>query len=74
MNESYHECERNEHHSSCSKVPKNYSETTWALASIYYLNNARDTNYFTKKFTNCWCGQWLLVNEKVILIMGLDEN
>ena len=37
MNESYHECERNEHHSSCSKVPKNYSETTWALASIYYF-------------------------------------
>ena len=37
-------------------------------------NNVRDINYFTKKFTNCWCGQWLLVNEKVILIMSLDEN
>ena len=37
-------------------------------------NNTRNTNYFTKKFTNCWCSEWLLVNEKVILIMGLDEN
>ena len=36
--------------------------------------NARDTNYFTKIFTNCWCSEWLLVNEKVILIIGLDEN
>ena len=25
-------------------------------------------------FTNCWCGEWLLVNEKVILMMGLNEN
>ena len=37
-------------------------------------NNVRDTNYFTKKFTNCWCGEWLLVNEKVILTVDLDEN
>ena len=37
-------------------------------------NNVRDTNYFTKKFTNCWCGEWLLVNEKVILMVGLDKN
>ena len=27
-----------------------------------------------KKFTNCWCGKWLLVNEKVILMVGLNEN
>ena len=27
-----------------------------------------------KKITNDWCSEWLLVNEKVILIMGLDEN
>ena len=27
-----------------------------------------------KKFTNCWCGEWLLVNEKVILMVGLNEN
>ena len=37
-------------------------------------NNASDTNYFIKKFTNCWCDKWLLVNEKVILMVGLDEN
>ena len=37
-------------------------------------NNAKDTNYFTKYFTNCWCDEWLLVNEKVILIVDLDEN
>ena len=28
-------------------------------------NNARNTNYFSKCFTNCWCGEWLLVNEKM---------
>ena len=33
-------------------------------------NNARDTN----SFTNYWIGKWLLVNEKVILMMSLDEN
>ena len=25
-------------------------------------------------FINCWYGEWLLVNEKVLLIMGLNEN
>ena len=25
-------------------------------------------------FTNYWCDKWLFVNEKVILIIGLDEN
>ena len=38
------------------------------------MNNARGTNYFTKCFTNCWCGEWLLVNEKMILIVSLDKN
>ena len=47
--------------------------------SIFYIfvnmNNTRDTNYFTKKkITSCWCGDWLLVNEKVILMVGLKEN
>ena len=28
------------------------------------MNNDRDTNYFIKSFTNCWCGEWLLVNEE----------
>ena len=37
-------------------------------------SNVKDTNYFAKKFTNCWCGKWLLVNEKVILIVGLDDE
>ena len=37
-------------------------------------NNARDTNSFTKFFTNDWRGEWLLVNEKVILVVGLNEN
>ena len=36
--------------------------------------NARDTNYFTKNFTNRWCDEWLLVNKKVILMVSLDEN
>ena len=39
-----------------------------------WKNNTRDTNYFTKKFTNYWYGKWLLVNEKVILMVGLDKN
>ena len=38
------------------------------------MNNIKDTNYFTKKITNCWCDDWLLVNEKVILIVGLDKT
>ena len=38
------------------------------------MNDARDTNYFTKYFTNCWYGEWLLVNEKVILIVSLDKT
>ena len=38
------------------------------------MNNAKDTNYFTNFFTNCWYDEWLLVNEKVILMVGLDEN
>ena len=33
-------------------------------SSMLGMNNARDTNYFTKKITNCWCDEWLLVNEK----------
>ena len=37
-------------------------------------NNTRNTNYFTKNFTNYWYDEWLLVNENVILMMGLDEN
>ena len=25
-------------------------------------------------FTNSWSSEWLLVNEKMILMVGLDEN
>ena len=38
------------------------------------MNNARDINYFINFFINCWYGKWLLINKKVILIIGLDEN
>ena len=38
------------------------------------MNNVKDTNYFTKNCTNHWCGEWLLVNENVILMVGLNEN
>ena len=38
------------------------------------MNNARDTNYFIKVFTNYWYDRWLLINEKRILMVGLDEN
>ena len=34
------------------------------ITSYQKKNNARDTNYFTKNFTKCLCGEWLLVNEK----------
>ena len=37
---------------------------------INIKNNARDTNYFT----NCWCDERLLVNEKVILMVGRDKS
>ena len=37
-------------------------------------NNARDTIFFTINFTNYWCGDWLLVNEKIMLMVGLDKN
>ena len=36
--------------------------------------NARDTNFFTKFFTNCWCVEWLLINKIVMLLVGPDEN
>ena len=38
------------------------------------MNNDRDTKYFTNFFINCWYSEWLLVNEKVILMVGLNEN
>ena len=31
-------------------------------------------NFFIKKFIIYWCGEWLLVNEKITLMMRLDEN
>ena len=38
------------------------------------LNNAKDINYFTNNCTICWYDEWLLVNKKIILIVGLDKN
>ena len=45
------------------------------LSSIYFfnMNNTRNTNYFTKKLINCWYDDWLLVNEKVILMIILNK-
>ena len=44
------------------------------MVMICSMNNARDTNYFTKFFINGWCVEWLLVNKNVILMVDLDEN
>ena len=41
-------------------------------AFLKLKNIARNTNYFIKKFTNYWYGEWLLVNKKVILMLNLD--
>ena len=30
--------------------------------------------FLQKKFTNGWYSEWLLVNEKVTLMVDLDEN
>ena len=53
-----------------SKKKKKKSTTN----NIPNKNNIRDTNDFTKIFTNGWYDEWLLVNEKVILMVSLDEN
>ena len=44
-----------------------------------FKSNDGDTNCFTKKkklqtVDVIRCGKWLLVNEKMILVMGLNEN
>ena len=44
------------------------------IDTFSYLNNVKDTNFFTKMFTKYWCGEWLLVNKKVILMVVRDEN
>ena len=36
--------------------------------------NARVINFIIKTFTNCWYSEWLLVNKKVMLLVGSDEN
>ena len=38
------------------------------------MNNVKDTNYFINFFINYWCDEWLLINEKMILITNLYEN
>ena len=54
------------------RIIKNFKKSK--KIQLSHKNNARDTNYFTKNFTNCWYGKWLLVNEKVILTVGLNKN
>ena len=34
----------------------------------------KNTNFFTKKFTNCWCGEWLLVNKKSDVMVSLNKR
>ena len=34
------------------------------MHKLYNKSNARNTKIFTKSFINCWCNEWLLVNEK----------
>ena len=53
---------------------KLYQSNSLYITLACKMNNARDTNYFTIFFTNNWCGKWLLINEKVIIIIVLDEN
>ena len=43
-------------------------------AIVSLKENSRDKNFFIKYFTNCWCGKWLLVNKKVILLVDPNEN
>ena len=50
------------------RIIKNFKKSK--KIPLSHKNNARDTNYFT----NCWYGKWLLVNEKVILTVGLNKN
>ena len=60
------------------KKKKNQLEslTIDTLSSIYLLIwiILEIQTILQKKITSCWCGDWLLVNEKVILIVGLKEN
>ena len=56
---------------------KSHALTQISLQLIYhYINksNPRGINYFTNFFINRWCGESLLVNKKVILVVELDDN
>ena len=50
-------------------ITKNNAHNQYYIHSYTYniKNNARDrdTNYFSKFLSNCWCGEWLIVNEKM---------
>ena len=41
---------------------------------FFFLSIARDTNFLTKCFINYRCGERLLVNKKLMLVVGLNEN
>ena len=37
-------------------------------------SNTRDTNFIYLVFINCWCDEWILVNEKNDISDELDRN
>ena len=50
--------------------------STFISIKLYFssLSNAREIKIFTKNFTNCWYDKWLLVNERMMLMVGINEN
>ena len=38
------------------------------------MTKVRNSNFFINFFTNYWYSEWLLVNEKVMLMVDLDKN
>ena len=41
---------------------------------LHFWQNTRDTIFFTKTFINYWYNEWLLINKKMMLLVGLDKN
>ena len=62
-------------HWTCAMFPiPSGAMTPHFILTLTGKNNVIHTNYFIKFFINSWFGEWLLINEKVILMMDLDEN
>ena len=49
---------------------ENMEDKKWKRENMRDLSNARDASFFI----NYWCDEWLLINENVILVVGLEEN